>query len=150
MAITVVAPDRQRSIGTLNACLRGELSAADTFDQTIARFGSDAPAELLSAVVSHRRRAVKLADRIRDLGGTPAVESGLWRSFTRLVEGRPRTFGRSSALSALQEGEDRGVTQYRERLAGLDPQSRRLVEAEILPEQLRSHDTIRSLSRAAG
>jgi hypothetical protein len=57
-------------------------------------------------------------------------------------------FGRKSALAALEEGEDHGLAQYRERLNDLDSESRRMVESLLLPEQLKTHDTLRNLYRA--
>ncbi len=139
-----------RAVGHLNALLRGELSAVETFQHVMAKFGTDAPFELGDCLRSHQVRVEKLIVRITDLGGQPADSSGLWGSIARLVEGGASLFGRKSALAALEEGEDHGLAQYRELVdeLDLDASSRHLLEAELQPEQRKTHDTIRDLCRA--
>ncbi len=136
-----------RATDALNALLRGELSAVETFEQAIAKFGTDAPHELTACLQSHQMRVQKLTVRIYDLGGKPAEGSGLWGAFAKLVEGGAAIFGRKSALAALEEGEDHGLAQYRERLEDLDVESRSLIESELLPEQIKTHDAVRNLYR---
>lgn len=142
--------DSSSSIERLNALLRGELSAVETYGEIINKFGEEAPVELNECLRSHRQRVTKLGGRIVDLGGTPSASSGLWGSFARLVEKGAALFGRQNALAALEEGEDHGLAQYREYLDDhdLDVDSRRLFEAELMPEQLKTHDMVRNLCRS--
>ena len=139
--------DIQRSMDALNSLLRGELSAVETYEQAIAKFGSETPRELHDCLRSHEHRVQQLTVRIYDLGGKPAEGSGIWGAFAMLVEGGAAVFGRKAALSALEEGEDHGLAEYNDRLDDLDAESRRLVQAEILPEQLKTHDAVRNLCR---
>ena len=147
---TIVKSATGRAIAHLNALLRGELSAVETFQHVIAKFGTDAPFELGDCLRSHQVRVEKLSVRISDLGGQPADGSGLWGSIARLFEGSASLFGRKSALAALEEGEDHGLAQYRALINDLelDASSRRLLEIELQPEQRKTHDTIRELCRA--
>lgn len=148
MATTAYHIDTQRSIDALNALLRGELAAVETFEQAIAKFGAEAPTDLTECLRSHQHRVQQLTVRIYDLGGKPAEGSGLWGAFAMLIEGGAKVFGRKAALAALEEGEDHGLAEYRDRSEDLDFESRRLIEAELLPEQLKTHDAVRNLCRA--
>ena len=134
-----------RSLDALNALLKGEISAVETYQQALSTFGNEAPEELRSCLLSHQARVQQLTVRVYDLGGKPAEGSGVWGAFARMVEGGAALFGRKSALSALEEGEDHGLIQYRALLEDLDADSRFLVEDELLPEQLKSHDVVRNL-----
>jgi len=147
-ATTVLLP---RDVATVEACnrlLRGEYSAAETFEQAIDKFGSDAPPELTTCLQLHRHRAQRLVQRVIDLGGDPSEGSGAWGAFAKLVEGGAALFGRSAILSALEEGESHGLAQYRDVIAELDADSRRLVESDLLPGQQHTYDLVRALSRA--
>ena len=83
-----------------------------------------------------------LTDRVRILGGKPAQGSGVWGSFAKLAEGSAKLFGESAAVSALEEGEDHGRDDYRRDVDKLSPTERHFIEAEILPEQQRTHDAL--------
>ena len=148
-ATTRPSPDAGRTIDALTALLHGERSAVETYTQAIAKFGAEAPYELNDCQRSHRDRVERLVRRLAELGGHPPDGSGLWGTFAKLVEGGAALFGRANALAALEEGEDHGIATYRERLDDVDGESRRLIEAELLPAQLMTHDVMRNLCRAA-
>ena len=134
-------------IDALNALLQGELSAIETYEQAMAKFGDESPIDLKHSLDSHRLRSQQITVRIYDLGGKPAETSGVWGTFAGLVEGGAALFGRKSALAALEEGEDHGLALYRDRLDDLDQESRSMAESRLLPEQMKSHDNMRNLHR---
>lgn len=140
--------DTDHAIASLNALLRSEHSAVESYEHAIAKLGVEAPEELSNCLRSHRQRVQRLTVRISALGGEPASSSGIWIALTKLVEDGAAMFTRKSALAIIEEREDQGLTQYGDRLASLDNESRRLVETELLPEQRTTHTTIRSLSLA--
>ena len=107
-------------------------------------------AELEELLRSHQERVNLLRTRIQQLGGRPSEGSGLWGGFTKLVQGGAKVFGARAALAALEEGEDYGLKMYRERqeLDKLDPESRRLVETQLLPAQERTHATMSRLKNS--
>lgn len=134
------------SIDVLNDHLRGEISATETFRQAIDKLRNEPVATTLEKCMqSHEARVAKLRARIRDLGGTPAESSGAWGAFAKLLEGGAKVFGKDSAISVLEEGEDRGLRNYREKQDQLDPESLRLVQSDLLVEQERTHATISAL-----
>jgi len=143
----ILVADSAKAVDPLNTLLRGELSAVETYGQAIEKFGSDAPPELIECQRSHQARALRLQRRIRELGGRPSLDSGTWGAFAKLVEGGAALFGRKAALNALEEGEDHGLAEYRERMDDMDVDSRRLVESELMPEQQATHDAMSRLCR---
>ncbi len=57
-------------------------------------------------------------------------------------------FGKKAAIAALEQGEDHGRDDYKAELDKLDSDVRSFVESKLLPEQLRTHDTLSALKHA--
>lgn len=134
-------------IQNLNQILRGELSAVETYQQAMEKL-SDEPSVLRilrDGHQSHARRATRLQSEIRKLGGDPAQDSGVWGTFAEAVEGGAKMFGKKAAISALEEGEDSGLNQYRTRLNELSGTVESWVKADLLPEQIRTHEALSRL-----
>lgn len=129
--------------------LRGEMSAVETYDQALDKLGKDAAEAgiLRAARASHQARVELLRTEIQRLGATPPEGSGVWGGFARLVEGGAKVFGAKAAIAALEEGEDHGRDDYLRELAELSAEARGLVESQLLPEQLRTHDAIAALKQ---
>jgi uncharacterized protein (TIGR02284 family) len=130
---------RGRAVEQLNSLLRGEISAAQTYDQAIRKLadqhGSEA-AELRRIAQEHGEHAQDLRARVRALGGDPDDSAGAWGGLVQGIEGASRLFGDASALKTLKAGEEHGLRDYRDALSELDPESRRLVQDVLLPAQL--------------
>ncbi len=138
--------DTNADIEQLNAFLRDELAAVETYQQCIEKMDQPQVASGLTDLQrSHQKRATLLSHRVQELGGIPETDSGMWGSFSKLVEGGASMFGEKSALSALEEGEDRGVESYRSGADKLTPANRSFINTSILPEHNRSHDTLNRL-----
>jgi demethoxyubiquinone hydroxylase (CLK1/Coq7/Cat5 family) len=142
----------EKSVTKLNSLLRGEISAVETYRQALAKVSvPTAKNELAECERSHEQRVLKLKDRVLALGGTPAEGSGAWGTFTKLIEGGAAALGDKAAIAALEEGEDRGLADYRNAMQDgetLDTESRSLVEQELLPAQMRTHRAMSSLKAA--
>jgi predicted house-cleaning noncanonical NTP pyrophosphatase (MazG superfamily) len=135
----------------LNSFLRGEISAVETYDQALEKL-ADQPSvreRLQDARSSHQERVSLLRTEITKRGGEPAEGSGAWGSFAKLVEGGAKVFGAKAAIAALEEGEDHGRDDYRRDLEDLSLEVRRLVESQLLPAQLRTHDLMSALKHSA-
>jgi demethoxyubiquinone hydroxylase (CLK1/Coq7/Cat5 family) len=140
--------ETDKTVDALNGFLRGEISAVETYRQAIAKLdNSPERAQLEDCKRSHELRVATLSEWVERIGGQPVTESGAWGAFARLVEGGAKAFGERAAVAALEEGEDHGLKLYREDLAKLDPASRELVEAELLPAQERTHQFLSTLKR---
>lgn len=133
-------------IDQLNSFLRGEISAVETYGQAIDKVDdATALSVLRDNRTDHERRAELLRQRVRALGGRPADGSGVWGSFAQAVEGGAKMFGTSAAISALEEGEDHGLADYRRDLTSLSPEARSFVFDHLLPAQQRTHDAMSRL-----
>jgi hypothetical protein len=136
-----------RNIEVLNGLLRGEISAVETYDQALQELYDDTAVsgELSACRSSHQRRVELLRSEVVNRGGEPALGSGAWGSFAKLVEGGARPFRKKAAISALEEGEDYGLRQYRDDLKDLDSSARSLLEGHLLSEQQRTHRAMSTL-----
>jgi uncharacterized protein (TIGR02284 family) len=136
------------ALDKLNECLRGELSAVETYDLALHKVKD---AELSSALRqirdNHDRRVTELRDILRASGGEPSQSSGAWGAFAKLVQRSADLFGDRAAMSTLEEGEDHGLKMYSEDLDLCDAQTRELIMTRLLPEQRKTHDLCRSLER---
>lgn len=137
------------SVDTLNELLRGEISAVETYRQALEKLtNSPVRAELEDCRQSHALRVQKLREQVMRLGGRPDESSGAWGTFAKLVAGSAKAFGEKAAIAALEEGEDHGLRLYKGDIDKLDPASRALVEADVLPAQERTHRSLSTLKHA--
>ena len=137
------------TINQLNSFLRGELSAAETYRLALERLEqSQHRPTLIQCSRSHEERARLLTEAILGRGGEPANSSGAWGSLVRMIERSAVAISESAAVAVLEEGEDHGRDDYLRDLDNLEPSARQLIEFAILPEQRRTHDTIRAVKRS--
>jgi hypothetical protein len=142
--------NQEKTIDKLNSFLRGELSACETYRQALGKIQEMSLRPTLEDNLrSHESRVELLTSRILTLGGTPATSSGPWGAFAKLIEGGAKVFGDNAAIKALEEGEDHGRDDYRRELENLDVETRAWIQAQILPAQERTHNTLSALKKAA-
>jgi uncharacterized protein (TIGR02284 family) len=125
----------------LNRLLRGELAATETYQQALAKVGSEPRAADLRRIHDeHRSAANELRMHIHQHGGKPDQHSGGWGAWAKTVEGAAKIFGDASAVKALKEGEEHGVKDYEAALAdaNLPGDCKELIRNHLLP-QTRSH-----------
>lgn len=132
----------EKVVANLNSLLRGEISAVETYDQAIRHLQDAQIDDLIANRDCHRKRVDLLAGNIRSHGGIPDATSGVWGGFARLVERGASLIGEKTIVAALEEGEDRGLAQYREP-GDLDPSSIQLIQTVLLPRQLETHERMR-------
>lgn len=101
----------------LNACLRSELSAIDTYRQALEKhrqqYGQEPQFQQLSRMLGeHEEAASTLRSLISQHGGTPSTDSGAWGTWSKTVMGAAKLFGDKAALKALKEGEESGLKEY--------------------------------------
>lgn len=138
---------RDDAIDHLNSLLRGERAAVETYRQALEKADDERVQSILRENrASHAARVDLLVAEIRRLGGEPAQGSGAWGAFARAVEGGAKLFGTSTAVAALEEGEDRGLEQY---CAGddLPIPVQQIIAARLLPEQERTHNALAGLKK---
>jgi len=131
----------KQSADCLNSLLRGELAAADTYQQAIAKVGGQQGGEELQRIhLEHCEAAATLQDQVRRCGCDPDKTSGTWGAFAKAVEGTAKLFGNAAALKALKEGEEQGISDYESALADetLPTECKTMIVSRLLP-QTRSH-----------
>lgn len=123
-------------IDALNALLRGEVAAVETYDQVIAKFAGQSQAvELQRLRNEHTESAAVLRERVRHFGGDPAEGSGLWGKLTAAITGTAKVFGPAAALGVLKQGEEYGIGQYENALTDpeIDADDKDLIRSRLLP-----------------
>ena len=137
------------TVATLNELLRGELSAVETYDKALPAV-EDKPSlrgDLQECRTSHELRVEKLRRAILEVGGEPVHASGAWGVFAKTVASGARALGWKTVILTLEEGEDLGLTEYRESLPRLGESLRELVSTELVPEQRYTHGVMAALRR---
>jgi uncharacterized protein (TIGR02284 family) len=143
------------NIEKVDKLLKNEISAKQTYEQALEKLREDVEfgeAEYLQPIYEDHKAAISnLQERIQQLGGTPSNDSGLWGTWSQIVQGGANMLGRESALNALQEGEKSGAEDYQE--AAQDPdvpaEIRSLIETQLLPSQQEHVRTLERLINAA-
>jgi uncharacterized protein (TIGR02284 family) len=128
-------------IDVLNALLRGEIAATETYQQAMEKLSDDPHlAELKQMHAEHREAANTLRIHVRQHGGEPTTASGAWGAWAKFVEGTAKLFGDTAALKALKEGEEHGLKEYEDALAdnALPSDCKSLIQSRLLP-QTRNH-----------
>jgi uncharacterized protein (TIGR02284 family) len=140
--------NRTDTVDQLNSFLRGELSAAESYREALAKLPSATSRTTLEDCArSHQERASLLTREVRRLGGEPAESSGAWGTFAKLVTNSAQVFGEKAAIAALEEGEDHGRNDYQRDLNDLNAEARTFIESQVLPEQLRTHRAMSTLKK---
>lgn len=128
-------------IDVCNDLLRGEISAVETYDQAIHKYADHPAAIALERMRNeHRDSAMRLRANVVSMGGQPAINSGSWGNFAKIVESAAALFGESSAIAALKQGEEHGIDQYMAALGNPDVENeaKTLITTQLLP-RLRTH-----------
>jgi hypothetical protein len=144
----------EASIRTLIAFLHDELATVASYRRALPGF-AEAPdgEELRACLASHERRIATLQQRIRFLGGDPNGQEN--EQDEARDDAAPLTApapglglggdAADAAITALEASEDRGLKHYLDDVCKLDRDTRSLVAREILPEQVRTYDSLTDL-----
>ncbi|MEJ7734540.1 MAG: DUF2383 domain-containing protein [Polyangiaceae bacterium] len=134
------------AVANLNECLRGELSAVESYELALTAANDLEVVRVLRQLRDHHeQRVLSLRDCIREHGGQPVESSGAWGVFARLVQRGADLFGDRAATRALEEGEAHGLEVYEKQAQDFHPDVRALVERELLPAQRTTHELCKSL-----
>ncbi len=131
----------------LNGLLRGEMSAVETYDQALNKIDDPSlRADLSSAQHCHAGRVQELERQIVSFGGEPSRSSGAWGAFAKTVEGGATLLGDKAAISMLEEGEDKGLKDYRDKIQDVTPEVRPVIEM-LLERQEFTHRIMSDLKQ---
>lgn len=139
---------REYSTSKLEECMRGELSAVETYELALKSVTHVALHHSLQEILdNHTRRVEWLRDRLSRQGATPVKSSGVWGAFTKAVQMGADLLGNRTAIASLEEGEDRGMRLYTKDLDECDMETRTFITTQLLPEQQYTHDLCRTLKK---
>ena len=126
------------SVQTLRAFLRDERAAAARYRRALPLFADRVETDELSAcLASHERRITTLEGRIREMGAAPEIEDE--------DEDEDGDGDGDEVIGKLEESEDRALKHYLDDVCKLDGDTRRLIAREVLPEQVRTYDSLADL-----
>jgi Domain of unknown function (DUF2383) len=123
-------------VDVLNALLRGEVAAGETYDQVIGKFdGQPQAIDLKRIRDEHAETAAALRERVQHFGGDPSEGSGIWGKLTQAITGTAKVLGPTTALGTLKQGEEYGIGQYETALTNpdIDTDDRDLIRYRLLP-----------------
>lgn len=144
------ASENSQAIEDLNALLKNELSAIETYKQALTTLKEKSAADLISRCQQlHMSRAEKLKKAIVNLAGTPEEHLGLGGQFAKLVMAGAQAMGDSAIVVALEADEGEWSADYEWRLVSMHGNHRSLVKDELWPEQQKTEQTMRELANAA-
>lgn len=133
------------AVDQLNSLLQGELSALETYRQVLEKVEDARVKQVLKGChMSHSKRVDTIVEKIVALGGRPAENSGVWGAFAKMMEGGAKVFGDKAAIAMLEEGEDKGLADYRKLVSDPDLYVRELA-ADLISDQEATHEKMRNL-----
>ncbi|MDF1814594.1 MAG: DUF2383 domain-containing protein [Verrucomicrobiales bacterium] len=140
MKTTINETSREECIDICNKMLRGERSAVETYNLAIDKFESEpATSQLRRIRDEHQNSVADLESNVRNMGGDPDDSSGAWGVFAKAVQGTANLFGEESAIESLEQGEEKGLDDYRDAVEeGLLPECHALFTNRLIP-RVESH-----------
>jgi hypothetical protein len=134
-----------QAVHHLNALLRLEFSAVDSYSRALEHGSAQAISALHENLENHSARVRALFDEIQVLGGLPSSSAGAWGSLAALVAGGAHRFGLDAVLAILEEGERHASAVYAALLPQTEATTRELIETVLLPAQIRSRQRLTRL-----
>ncbi|MEO5713646.1 MAG: DUF2383 domain-containing protein [Luteolibacter sp.] len=135
--------EKQNCISACNKLLRGEISAIETYQQALEKIDDSPRLAVLEEILEdHQKNTGALRNHISSMGGIPDTASGLWGNFARAVEGTAKLLGDSATITALKQGEEHGIDEYRTALN--DPNvmaEAKVMFRDVLIPRLQKHVT---------
>jgi len=123
----------------VNALLRGELAATETYQQAMAEVPDRVADELRAIRDDHRAAANSLRECAHEVGVKPMQRSGVFGMFAKAIERTATFLGDHAALQSLKAGEEHGIRSYNRALRkGCPPECESLIRTTLLP-QTREH-----------
>ena len=137
-------------VDKLNGLLKGERSACETYRQALEKT-EDAKIKsvLQSNFACHSGRVESLSSAISQSGGQPVDSSGAWGAFAKLMEGGAKVFGDKASISILEEGEDKGLKDYKTLATDSNAEAEvRATISKLMPMQEGTHRKMADLKHS--
>ncbi len=122
----------------LDDLIRGEMSAVKVYDQVLEKVTDGKEVSRLKSI---RRDHVNAVATLKRYANEDVLEEtqtiGAWGTFTKAWAGTAKLMGNDAAVKALTQGEEHGVSEYKEALAddNLSQDLKNLIKVNLLPKQ---------------
>lgn len=143
-SISALAADKPSQLDDL---IRGEMAAVKTYDQVLEKTTNSSEKKKLTSIrQDHAMAVTKLKSFADKEVREDTTTSGAWGTFTKAWVGSAKLFGNETALKALSQGEEHGVSEYKEALEddNLKAELKRVIRTELLPKQEKHISTIKT------
>jgi len=135
-------------VDKLNGLLQDELSAVETYRQALEKTQDARVKEVLKAChACHAGRVDTLVQKVKEMGGKVAENSGAWGAFAKMIEGGATVFGDKASIAVLEAGEDKGLDDYNKLLHDSSPDVK-AVAAALMPKQEGTHAKMSALKKS--
>lgn len=133
----------------LNALLRSEMSAVDTYTEAMGKFNDQLVIADLQKIRDEHSRAVReLRDHVVRSGGRPSDAPRAWGMFASALEGETSEVSPATVLAALRQGEECSVCEYEAALEReMHPDCQRTIRTDLI---LACRNHVEELNRLLG
>lgn len=149
MSAGATAKPKNNEMTQMDDLIRGEMAAVKTYDTVLADLKTGPEKERLTAIRADHQAAV---DRLsKYVAGKPDLvedteSAGAWGGFATAWTKGAKLMGNKAALGALKQGEEHGISEYKEALEdkSIDAGLKAQIKNEMLPKQQKHIDTLKT------
>jgi hypothetical protein len=131
----------------LDDLIRGEMAAVKTYDTALEKVKDEKEMMKLKAI---REDHVNAVSKLKTFATKDVAEdtktSGAWGAFASAYTGGAKLFGNDAALKALTQGEEHGITEYKEAMDddAIKPELKQMIKTQFLPKQQEHIKTLKT------
>jgi hypothetical protein len=148
MATTKESMKQNMAPSHLDDLIRGEMSAVNVYNQVLEKATDGKETKELRTIRKDHENAVATLRRYANADVKEDTRtSGAWGTFAAAWTGTAKLMGNAAAIKALQEGEEHGVSEYKEALAdkNISTDLKNLIKVNLLPKQEAHLKTLKTL-----
>lgn len=118
--------------------IRGEMAAVQSYDKILTSVKDSGELKTLRAMRADHANAVA---KLKGFANKDVLEDtatvGPWGTFAKSWVGGAKLFSDKTALAALKQGEEHGITEYKEALddANVSDAVKQVIRKDLLPKQ---------------
>lgn len=131
----------------LDDLIRGEMAAVKAYDSVLTKVKDTSELAKLKTI---RQNHVTAVEKLKTFANKDVKEdtksAGAWGTFAEAYTGGARLMGDETALKALKQGEEHGISEYKEALDddAIKPELKQMIKTQFLPKQQEHIKTINS------
>lgn len=128
--------------------IRGEMAAVKSYDQLLKDLKDGPEKTKLQAIKKDHEAAVsKLKTFATKEVQQDTKDAGVWGTFAKTYTSGAKLIGDDTALKALTQGEEHGVSEYKEALndESIKPELKQMIRTQFLPKQEEHIKTIKTM-----